>query len=272
MSDQILNDSVERNPKPDSVSSHSRPTYSGPIQRIAFLFAMEAEAKPFIEALSLQECTPPAEDLPIRSFAGKAGTLELYVSLNGKDARHGIDRVCTEPAMLNAYLTCSHFHPDLLINAGTAGGFSERGGNIGDVYVSSGSVVYHDHRIPLPKFKEYGEGMYPTVPTSNIVNELKLKPGRVSTGNSLDASQRDLELLADNNADVKEMEAAAIAQVADDQEIAFLAIKSITDLVDCPEDTAEVFMKNLATASQNLQEKLCAFVDYLKSGKRFEDL
>jgi Phosphorylase superfamily len=41
------------------------------------------------------------------------------------------------------------FKPDLLISAGTAGGFTAQGGAIGDVYISK-AVMHHDRRIPIP--------------------------------------------------------------------------------------------------------------------------
>lgn len=41
------------------------------------------------------------------------------------------------------------FKPDLLISAGTAGGFKAQGGTIGDVYISK-AVMHHDRRIPIP--------------------------------------------------------------------------------------------------------------------------
>ena len=41
------------------------------------------------------------------------------------------------------------FKPDLLISAGTAGGFKAQGGAIGDVYISK-AVMHHDRRIPIP--------------------------------------------------------------------------------------------------------------------------
>ena len=62
---------------------------------------------------------------------------------------HGVDQVGTVPAALTAYLTLQALQPDLLISAGTAGGFKARGGAIGDVYLSS-AHMNHDRRIPLP--------------------------------------------------------------------------------------------------------------------------
>lgn len=43
--------------------------------------------------------------------------------MSGKHAVHGVDNVGTIPAALAAYLAVQAFTPDLVISAGTAGGF-----------------------------------------------------------------------------------------------------------------------------------------------------
>lgn len=46
---------------------------------------------------------------------------------------------------------------DLLINAGTCGGFQAMGAEIGDVFFTTASA-HHDRRIPIPNF----QGKYST--------------------------------------------------------------------------------------------------------------
>lgn len=58
-------------------------------------------------------------------------------------------------------------HPDLVINAGTAGGFGAKGAAIGDVFVSS-LIHNHDRRIPIPGYEAYGIGEYHSVPTVSL--------------------------------------------------------------------------------------------------------
>lgn len=53
------------------------------------------------------------------------------------------------PAALTAYLAIQTFKPDLVISLGTAGGFKAKGGEIGDVYLSTG-FANHDRHIPIP--------------------------------------------------------------------------------------------------------------------------
>lgn len=56
-----------------------------------------------------------------------------------------------------------------------------QGAAIGDIFISS-AVVNHDRRIPLPSFDAYGLGKKDTHACPNLVKELGLKTGVVSSG------------------------------------------------------------------------------------------
>ncbi|MCM2277175.1 MAG: 5'-methylthioadenosine nucleosidase [Oligoflexia bacterium] len=240
----------------------------GSFKRIALLFAMEAEARPFVERLGLsQDAAFGDPRLPFVHYRGRYGnSLELLLSVNGRDPRFGVDNIGTEPATLNAYVTLRGFAPQLCISAGTAGGFRSRGGAIGDVYVSDRPLRFHDRRIPLPGFDAYGVGSYPAAPSGELARAVGLKQGGVSTGNSLDHTEKCLELIERGGASVKEMEAAAIAWVAWCLGTPFLALKAITDLVDGEHATEEEFLRNLEAASRALGEKLHRVLEYLDRG------
>ena len=184
--------------------------------------------------------------------------------------------------------------PDLVISAGTAGGFRSSTACIGDVFVSS-KCIFHSRRIPAARgvYEEYGFGHFRSPPLAGLARQCGLKIGVVSTSDSLDASPRDLELLRAEGAAVKEMEAAAIAWVCQQLHVDFFALKSITDIVDRDEvvpppapaslhptdsctalpmpsdaaiaegETQEQFYRNLAHASSNLQAKLVAVLECL---------
>jgi nucleoside phosphorylase len=235
------------------------------MKRIALIVAMEAEAEPLIRALNLK-ADPGFGDprLPFRHYRGThRDKLELLLSLNGKDSRLAVDNIGPEPATLNAYVTFRGFRPDLCINAGTAGGFRSRGGEIGDVYISDRPLKFHDRRIPIPGFEEYGLGSYPVLKLSRMAQALGLKEGAISTGSSLDHTPRCLELIERHEGMAKEMEAAAIGWVAWMLGVPLLALKAITDIVDGEHPTHEEFLRNLETASQRLQEKTLAVLDYV---------
>ncbi|MCG8472371.1 MAG: hypothetical protein MI742_10995 [Desulfobacterales bacterium] len=227
------------------------------ISTMAVIMAMTDEAKPFIEALELKKLACGLGDaLPMEVYTGSVEGANLIVVVGGKDQRFGVDNVATQPATLSAYLAIEQFKPDLLINAGTAGGFKAKGAEIGDVYIGSGAIRFHDRRIPIPGFDGYGVGSYKTPDVDKVAEVLGLKKGVVSTGNSLDMTPEDQRMIEANQGAVKEMEAAAIAWVAELYDIPLVALKAITDLVDTDTPTQDEFMQNLKFASERLQKKL----------------
>lgn len=220
------------------------------------LVAMRAEAEPLIGELRLKKSRSPwAPHLPMKLFQGKRGRSKISLVLFGKDADHGIDVIGTQAATIAATIALDKLKPSLLLNAGTAGGMQQFGAQIGDVYLAT-KAIYHDRRIPIPGFDHYGRGNYDLKKGHVLVKKTALKKGTVSTGNSLDYVTRDLEIIQEHEAVMKDMEAAAIAWVARLYKVPLIVIKSITDIVDGGRPTHEEFLENLATASQNLQKKV----------------
>lgn len=244
---------------------------AGTIKCVAVIIAMEEEARPLLDLLELQRdqgrLIGPAS---AQVYSGAAYGLELHIICNGKCKVHGVDQVGTVPAALTAYLAMEAFKPDLVLTAGTAGGFAAQGGAVGDVYVSS-SAMNHDRRIPIPGFREYGIGTYEAVPVPNLTAELGLKTGVVSSGNSLDYTKQDMEAMVKSNVAVKDMEVAAIAWAADLYKTPWVAIKAITDIVDGDHPTNEEFLRNLAAAAQSLQKTLPLVLKFV-AGKLSSDL
>lgn len=90
-------------------------------------------------------------------------------------------------AALAAFLVINDFHPDVIISAGTVGGFKRVGAEIGDCFIGT-SYVHHDRRIQIPGFDKYGVGLRHAPLCENLVKDLGLKSGVISSGNSLDAT------------------------------------------------------------------------------------
>lgn len=63
---------------------------------------------------------------PCVTYSGKHCGLDVHVVWSGHDTEHNVDLIGTVPASLAAYLACQTFNPDLIISAGTAGGFKAR--------------------------------------------------------------------------------------------------------------------------------------------------
>ncbi len=86
--------------------------------------------------------------------------------------------------------------------------------------------------------------------------------GVISTGNSLDYTEKDLEIMREYSGVVKDMEAASIAWVAEQFKVSFLAIKAITDIVDGEKPTEEEFLQNIHSSSKSLCYQTIRVLDY----------
>ncbi len=231
---------------------------------IAVVMAMNSEASPIVTLLGAKPLTA-IPFMPFQVYEAHRNDCRIIISVNGHDKRHGVDSIGTQTAALNAYVVAERFSPELMITAGTAGGWIQRGAEIGDVYVSDQKFVHHDRRIAIPGFTEYGIGSYPAVPAGALARTLNMKQGIVTTSNSLDENDDDRRLIAETGGVVKDMEAAAVAYVCDVMEIPVMALKAITDLVDHNAATADQFAANLHLASEQLAEKLVQVIDFCAS-------
>ena len=164
---------------------------SRPIRTVAVIMAMRAEARPLLEHIRANERELPETvgPLPIQWHDARVGGLNVVVAVNGPDRRRGVDEIGTQPAALNAYITMFHRRPDLVISAGTAGGWTRHDTHVGDVFVSRDRFVFHDRRITLPGFEQYGIGSYPSVDASYLAqtlgsNKASSRPATRSTSRS----------------------------------------------------------------------------------------
>ena len=228
---------------------------------------MEAEATPFIKHMDLQpdESFFPSQT-PFLAFTGEHQNTKVTVITFGKDKVYetGVDNAGTVPSSLATFLALAKMEGkvDLILNAGTCGGFKRKGAEIGDVFVTTG-VANHDRRIPIPGFDKYGIGKLTTLNASQMAGALGYKTGVCTTGNSLDWVEKDDEIMKENDASVKDMEAAAIAWIAKMNSVPYLGIKVVTDIVDGGVPTQDEFMANLASAAESLQQALPKILDFL---------
>ena len=235
------------------------------MKKLTLLMAMREEAEPLIDALEFKPVLRPWRDgkSPMQVFRAKHPRFDLSLVLAGVCERNQVDLIGTQPATLATHLAISDLGADLLINAGTAGGFISRGGTIGKVYLAYDRILFHDRRIALPGFDNYGVGSYPTPDTRELARKLGIETGVVSSGNSLDCPPQDFEFMSRQSVVAKEMEAAAIAWVASLHGVPLFVLKSITDLVDSGRPTAEEFLKHLNSARVAVTEKLIRLIDLL---------
>lgn len=248
-------------------------TPSSSIQRVGLIFAMHAEGRLVADKLGFGPSEQGLhQDLPAQVRVGRVGQVDLIHCINGIDPLHRVDRIGTETATLVSWLLLERYKPDLLINAGTCGGFKSQGAKIGDTYLASGDFLYHDHRVPIPGFRELGEARIPADPFPVVAEILGLQTGPVSSGASLDATDVERAFFEREGVVAKDMEATAIAAVARDRSTPFLAIKAVTDLVDHPEPSEEAFLRNLEYTTTRLADHLERLLSFLGDGKTIQDL
>lgn len=89
---------------------------------------------PYIQLLGSEPSPPPTDTrrsvpgpAPCVTYSGKVGGLSVHVAWNGRCKDHGVDHVGTIGATLASYLSIGALKPDIVISAGTAGGFRSKG-------------------------------------------------------------------------------------------------------------------------------------------------
>ena len=241
-------------------------THEPMLAQVLLHFAMEEEGAGIAQRLGLGNAQALHPALPARIRTGQVGSLQLIHCTNGIDPDHGVDRVGLEAAATTAWALLSRFTPCLYINAGTCGGFAARGGEVARSYLAGGQFLMHDHRIPLPGFRTLGEGRVPARAYPTLEALLGVESGPVSSGSSIDATTEELAFFEREQVVAKDMEATALAVATRDWGVPFLAIKTVTDLVDHPEPSHEQFLRNLASSARHLTDLLSALIDFLGEG------
>jgi 5'-methylthioadenosine/S-adenosylhomocysteine nucleosidase len=225
---------------------------------------MQGEAQPLIDYFKLTPLHEVFPDwIPMRAFQNSYRGITISLVINGHDDRFDIDNIGTQPATLAAYLAIEHLQPDLVINAGVAGGFKEKDLEIGDVVLAQGYAWFHDRRIPIPKFQEYGLGEYPLTDQTEMIHKLGIKTGIISTGSSFDYTGQDEAIMQSYGATLKDMEAAAIAWVCEEANMPFLIIKGITDHVGIDHASEKQFLENFTLTIQHLKNACIRIVNFL---------
>ncbi|XP_068483481.1 5'-methylthioadenosine nucleosidase-like isoform X6 [Phaseolus vulgaris] len=213
-----------------------------PISNIVIVVAMEMEALPIVNRFRLtrQPHSSFPERVPWVRYGGTYKDLSINLIWPGKD-----------PA------------------SGTTGGFKAKGASIGDIFIISG-CAFHDRRIPIPGFDLYGVGLRKAFDTPNLIKELNLKVGRLSTGNSLDMTLQDESLIMANDATVIDMEGAAIAYVADLLKVPAIFVKAVTNIVDGDKPIVEEFLENLAAVADALDPAVEQVVNFINGNSLSE--
>jgi len=229
--------------------------------KLALLMAMEDEALPIVNSLELQENTGVfSGNLPFRLFQASTSNKHISLVTSGKDQRYNVDNIGSEAAVLMAQEAIRCLNPQLVISAGTAGGFRAQQANIGTSYLSEGNFIFHDRHVPMAGFDKSAMGFYPSANTDYFAKKLNFPQGMISTGSSLKKLPLDIETIAPHNVVAKEMEAAAVAWICMLYKTPMFALKTITNILDEENNSEEEFSKNLQAASRSLNKDVLSLL------------
>ncbi|EPZ51901.1 phosphorylase family protein [Bacteriovorax sp. BAL6_X] len=231
------------------------------MKNIAIIMAMDSEATPLLEKLGITDQDKKLDpNLPMKLYQTEFHGHKISIIISGECKHHKVQNVGTSPAVISTLLAIRELGAEMIINAGTAGGFRKRGAKVGDVYTVD-TTVFHDRRIPIPGYESYGVYKTTHVIAQKYGKLLNLKTAIISTGNSLDMSAEDEKRIEASQAVLKDMEAGAIGWVVDQFNTPTLFLKSVTDIVDGEHPTEEEFFANLRLASDNLGKKLIELIE-----------
>lgn len=237
-------------------------------RRVLVFVAMEHEAAPIADALRLA----PAG----HARAGRVAGVDTVLVTPGVDAATKVDRIgpvhaaaCLVHALLAARLPLDSAPFDLVVNAGTAGGFESQGQRIADLVIAR-DTMFHDARVAIDGFDRTARAHTRLSPDdavlARLATTLDARAGLVSTGASLDATADELALFSRFGALAKEMELAALAVVCRLHGVPLAALKGVTDLVDHHEPTHEAFLRNLARTAARVAAATGPLLETLAQG------
>lgn len=231
------------------------------LRHVLFFVAMEHEAAPIARALGLAQAGG--------ARIGRVAGIDVTLLTPGEDPVAKVDRIgpVHAAAALARILAHAHAPFDVVVNAGTAGGFESQGQRIGDLVVAR-DTMFHDARVAIPGFDRVARAhtrlSADEETLARIAAATDARVGLVSTGSSLDATADELALFARSGALAKEMELAALAAVCRVHETRLVALKGVTDLVDHHEPTHEAFLRNLAHTTARLAAASGPFLEAIQ--------
>ena len=111
----------------------------------------------------------------------------------------------------------------------------------------------------------FAKGEIPVFSDIKLPIAMKVKKGIISSGDSFPVGLLDGQIMEELGTDAKDMEAAAVAEVAYLAGVPVFAVKSISDFIDSSEPTHHQCIANRHVATTNLAEAL----DLILSNNKF---
>jgi 5'-methylthioadenosine/S-adenosylhomocysteine nucleosidase len=230
---------------------------------IVIIMAMQEEAKHFIQQFNFVP-VPEADsslNFPLHVYQAQFKQHELILILPPQHPVHQVDSIGTQMAAIATWEAIRRFDPQLIINTGSAGGFAAQGAQVGDIYlIQEHPIYYHDRHIPVGNFAAYGRGGYRPHSIKVVEGNISFKNGVLSSGNSFVTTENPI--LKEFQVSLVDMEAAAVAEVAERLHVPFLVVKVISDLVD-KSATSEEFEHNIQHVCEELPAAIMEILESL---------
>lgn len=172
-------------------------------------------------------------------------------------------------AAMATTILMERFSPSVVINTGSAGGFSPNL-SVGDIVISD-EVVHHD--VDATAF-DYIHGQVPQMPATYRANKklieqakaimaklaISYEVGLIATGDTFMNDERQIDAVKKlfPNMLAAEMEGAAIAQVCYQYDVPFIIIRALSDIAG--KDSPLTFDQFLKTAAKNASEIILSYI------------
>ncbi|GIO21841.1 5'-methylthioadenosine/S-adenosylhomocysteine nucleosidase [Oceanobacillus sp. J11TS1] len=184
--------------------------------------------------------------------------------LEGKEVVLLLSGIGKVNAAMSTTILHERFHPDKIINTGSAGGFAENL-EVGDVVIST-EVLHHD--VDATAFN-YVYGQVPGMPASYLASkdlvklvdkvilesEMKAETGIIATGDSFMQREDQIAVVRQRFPEMLalEMEAAAIAQVCYQYNTPFVIIRALSDIAGKASSVSfDAFLEKAAKNAANV--------------------
>lgn len=244
------------------------------VQTIAVLYAMEDEAKPFIQLTGARKVTGVLNPkLPMIHYETMVKETKVHIVCNGKDKDFGVDLIGKLGASMATQETIDKIKPDLIINAGTSGAIDFPEAKMGQVFLAVENAYINDRRTSMKGYEEYITGKVPLLKVAKLQKDLNLTGAIVSSSDSMDLIEPDVKMARSQKAQLLDMEIGVIAWVARQYDIPLIALKGVSDIFHDVEDKQFLteFYDNLDDTSTVIGNTVLKVIDYI-DGKSLHDL
>ena len=214
------------------------------MKEICIIVAMFKEAEPIVKKLD-------------KIIADKVcGKRVFYGSIAGRKVSVLVCGVGKVNAAMGAQIAYSHLSADIVINIGVAGGLNDSV-KVGEIYEVCEAIQYD---FDLSAINNTKVGTHDYFSTNVLRYEITQMNGkRLATADRFNDSKTDNMLLNMLNADIRDMEGAAILQVCYYTRLDCFCYKVISDMFGSG-SSVEQYQKNMEKCLSVISEKITAIV------------